>query len=85
MIFGPKPPPTNGAITRTWRSLRPSMPASPLRRNTGACVVSQTVSWSARASQLRDDAARLDRRGGAAVVVEAAPDHVVGLRRRACA
>ena len=44
MIFGPKPPPTNGAITRTCRSLKPSMPASPLRRNTGAWVVSQTVS-----------------------------------------
>ena len=44
MIFGPKPPPTNGAITRTCRSLRPSMPASPLRKKTGAWVVSQTVS-----------------------------------------
>ena len=51
MILGPKPPPTNGAITRTWRSLRPSMAARPLRRNTGAWVVSHTVSWSARASQ----------------------------------
>ena len=44
MIFGPKPPPTNGAITRTCRSLKPSMPASPLRKNTGAWVVSQMVS-----------------------------------------
>ena len=50
MIFGPKPPPTKGAITRTCRSPRPSMPARPLRTNTGACVVSQIVSWLARAS-----------------------------------
>ena len=40
MIFGPKPPPTMGAITRTRRSLRPSMPARPLRRNTGLWVAS---------------------------------------------
>ena len=83
MIFGPNPPPTNGAITRTWRSLRPSMPARPLRRNTGAWVVSQIVSWPARASQLRDDAARLDRGRRAVVVAKAAPDHVVGFRRAA--
>src|SRR6267154_2976553 len=50
MIFGPKPLPTKGAITRTCRSLRPSMPARPLRTNTGACVVSQIVIWLARIS-----------------------------------
>ena len=52
MIFGPKPPPMNGAITRTCRSHKPSIPASPLRRTTGAWVVSHTVSRPARASQL---------------------------------
>ena len=51
MILGPKPPPTNGAITRTWDSSRPSMAASPLRMGIGAWVVSQTVNSSARASQ----------------------------------
>ena len=50
MILGPKPPPMNGAITRTCFSDRPSMAASPLRIGIGAWVVSQTVSCSARAS-----------------------------------
>ncbi len=51
MILGPKPPPMKGAITRTWCSDRPSMPASPLRMGMGAWVVSQTVSISALGSQ----------------------------------
>jgi hypothetical protein len=50
MIFGPKPPPTKGAMTRTCRSLRPIMAARPLRTNTGAWVVSHTVNWPARSS-----------------------------------
>ena len=80
MIFGPKPPPMNGAITRTWRSPSPSMPASPLRTKTGACVVSQTVSWSGLASHLRDHPARLHRHRRAAVIVKAAADHAIGAR-----
>src|SRR5918992_638072 len=43
MIFGPKPPPMNGAITRTCDSGSPSIAASPLRIGSGACVVSQIV------------------------------------------
>ena len=50
MILGPKPPPINGAITRTWRSLRPSIVAIPFRMTTGAWVVSQIVSRSALTS-----------------------------------
>jgi hypothetical protein len=51
MIFGPKPPPMKGAITRTCFSERPSMAASPLRMKTGAWVVSQIVICWLRASQ----------------------------------
>jgi len=51
MILGPKPPPMNGATTRTWRSESFSMAARPLRTTTGAWVVSHTVSRSALASQ----------------------------------
>src|SRR6516162_1006328 len=51
MILGPKPPPMNGATTRTWRSDNSSMAARPLRTTTGAWVVSHTVSRSALASQ----------------------------------
>ena len=50
MILGPKPPPMNGATTRTCRGDRPSIAARPLRIGIGACVVSHTVSCSARAS-----------------------------------
>ena len=50
MIFGPKPPPTNGATTRTWCSERPSMLARPFRIGIGACVVSQMVRRSVRSS-----------------------------------
>ena len=39
MIFGPKPPPTNGATTRTCDSSSPSRAARPLRIGIGACVV----------------------------------------------
>ena len=46
MIFGPKPPPTKGAMTLTCDWSRPSMLARPLRIGIGACVVSQTVSSS---------------------------------------
>ena len=51
MILGPKPPPMNGAITRTWFSESPSMPARPLRIGIGAWVVSQIVSCWRAASQ----------------------------------
>jgi hypothetical protein len=51
MILGPKPPPMNGAMTRTCDSSRPSMAASPFRIGIGAWVVSQIVSCSAPASQ----------------------------------
>ena len=50
MIFGPKPPPMNGATTRTCRSESPSIPASPLRIAIGAWVVSHTLSRSLPAS-----------------------------------
>ena len=43
MIFGPKPPPTNGAMTFTCDSSSPSIAASPFRIGMGACVVSQIV------------------------------------------
>ena len=72
MIFGPKPPPMNGATSRTWCSERPSMAARPLRIGIGAWVVSQTVSRCGARVPLRHDAAVLDRRRGAAVVREAA-------------
>ncbi len=49
MIFGPNPPPTNGATTRTCDSSRPSIFARPFLIGIGACVVSQIVSSSARA------------------------------------
>ena len=51
MIFGPNPPPTNGATTRTCDSSRPSILARPFRIGIGACVVSQIVISSARGSQ----------------------------------
>ena len=50
MILGPKPPPMNGATTRTWFSDSPSIAASPLRMGIGAWVVSHTVSRCARGS-----------------------------------
>ena len=50
MILGPNPPPMNGAMTRTCDSRSPSIAARPLRIGMGACVVSHTVSSSARAS-----------------------------------
>ena len=39
-------------MTRTWRSERPSMPASPLRIEIGAWVVSHMVNCSDLASQV---------------------------------
>ena len=79
MIFGPNPPPTNGATTRTCDSSRPSRAARPLRIGIGACVVSQIVSSSALAIPLRDDGAVLDRGRCAAVVEEASADDDVRL------
>ncbi len=87
MILGPKPPPMNGATTRTCRGDRPSIEARPPRIGMGACVVSHTVSCSARASHSRDHAAVLHRRRAAAVVAEAArdADGGAGARRRVVA
>ena len=43
LILQPKPPPTSGAIARTWLSPTPSMPAIIVRRMCGFCVEDQSV------------------------------------------
>ena len=80
MIFGPNPPPTNGATTRTCDSSRPRRAARPLRIGIGACVVSQMVSSSACGFHSASDAAVLERGRGATVVEKAAADNRAGLR-----
>ena len=82
MIFGPKPPPTNGAMTRTCRSLKPEHGGKPvahehrrLRRVPDRQLVGARV-------PLRDHAAGLDRRGRAVLVAEAPLDDAIGLGAR---
>ena len=78
MIFGPKPPPTNGAITRTCRSLKPEHAGEPVaqeHRRLGRVPDRHLVGARVPAG---DDAAGFDRRGRAVIVTEAAADDVIG-------
>jgi hypothetical protein len=43
LILAPKPPPTSGAIARTWLSPRPVIAAIIVRRMCGFCVDDQMV------------------------------------------
>src|ERR1700674_4488854 len=51
MIFGPKPPPTSGAITSTCDSVSPNRTARPPRIEVGDWVESKTVSLRSSADQ----------------------------------
>src|SRR5258708_34137032 len=51
MIFGPKPPPTSGAITSTFDSGNPNSTASPPRIEVGDWVESYTVSFCSEVDQ----------------------------------
>ena len=84
MIFGPKPPPTNGATTRTCDSSRPSIARQAvadrdrrLRRVPDGQLLGAGV-------PLRDDRAILDRRDSAAVVEEPPRDDESACARARC-
>ena len=72
-VFAPKPPPTSGAMTRTCRGSRPSVPASRIRSWCGVCVESQAVSRPS-APDLGGGRARLERARRHALADERARD-----------
>ena len=87
MIFGPKPPPMNGAITRTCDSARPSIARQAVAdRNRRLRRVPDGELFRSRVPR-GDDAAVLDGRRRAAVVAEPARDDDVrrGAGRRVVA
>ena len=80
MSLAPKPPPTSGAITRTWCGARSSRSATNWRIWCGTWEEAHTVSWPSAGVPVRHEPARLHRLAPAAPDAQRERGHA---RRRA--